>query len=577
MTPQSSLPDPEHWSRLRRWLQPGMAVKRWALVYVLALTLMALGMALMLTHLYRNAPFPEPVYYATLQFVPRLARGLLLVLLGAGLMAWATWKLVATFVGLLLPHFPYRGRHPGRVGLGEALWAQRILSRGPRVVAIGGGTGLSTLLRGLKRSTSNLTAVVTVCDDGGSSGRLRRDLRVLPPGDFRQCIAALADSDPLVTALFEHRFAEAPDGPRHDLAGHAFGNLYIAAMAQITGSFERALEESARVLNVRGRILPSTLEDVTLCAELADRSTVAGESLIPERAQPGQGGHGAPAGGHGPGDRAAPVGAGSTPNGAAPAPDTLDTLDTRALQALTLSAPPPAPRPVDDGAPDLATAAATGGNPIRRVFLEPEQPPVYPEVVRALLDADLIVIGPGSLYTSILPNLLVGDLARALCWSRAAKVYVCNVATQPGETDGYTVAAHVRAIRAHLAERLGPGVTGVPFTHVLVNSNLDPDLPAAWNVTRPEVGEAERAELAELGVSVLAADVVDAARPTRHDPQKLAQALLAALPRLRPAPRPSRLTALRAWTGTVAARAEAPPDLSRAAFSGLTEPAPRRR
>jgi 2-phospho-L-lactate transferase/gluconeogenesis factor (CofD/UPF0052 family) len=562
-----------------------MAVKRWVLVYVLALTLVALGMALMLTHLYRNAPFPEPVYYATLQFVPRLARGLLLVLIGAGLMGWATWKLVATFVGLLLPHFPYRGRHPGRFGLGEALWAQRILSRGPRVVAIGGGTGLSTLLRGLKLSTSNLTAVVTVCDDGGSSGRLRRDLRVLPPGDFRQCIAALADSDPLVTALFEHRFAEAADGQRHDLAGHAFGNLYIAAMAQITGSFERALEESARVLNVRGRILPSTLEDVTLCAELADRSTVAGESLIPERAQPGHGGHGDHGdhgdhgAGHGPAAAGAhavtaAVGVGATPNGAAAAPE---ILDTRALQALTLSAPPPAARPADDGAPDLATAAATGGNPIRRVFLEPEQPPVYPEVVRALLDADLIVIGPGSLYTSILPNLLVGDLARALCWSRAAKVYVCNVATQPGETDGYNVAAHVRAIRAHLAERLGPGVTGVPFTHVLVNSNLVPDIPEAWNVTRPEVGEAERAELAELGVSVLAADVVDEARPTRHDPQKLAQALLSALHRLRPTPGASPLTALRAWTGNVAARAETRPELSRAAFAGLAEPAARRR
>ena len=198
-------------------------------------------------------------------------------------------------------------------------------------------------------------------------------------------------------------------------------------------------------------------------------------------------------------------------------------------------------------------------------------------MVRALLDADLIVIGPGSLYTSILPNLLVGDLARALCWSRAAKVYVCNVATQPGETDGYTVAAHVRAIRAHLAERLGPGVTGVPFTHVLVNANLDPDIPAAWNVTRPAVGEAERAELAELGVSVLAADVVDDGPADAPRPAEAGPGPAPALPRLRPAPRPSRLTALRAWTGTVTARAETPPDLSRAAFSGLPGPAPRRR
>ena len=336
----------------------------------------------------------------------------------------------------------------------------------------GAAPGCPPCCGGSRRYTGNLTAVVTVCDDGGSSGRLRRDLRVLPPGDFRQCIAALADADPLVTALFEHRFPDGPRRPRarprgpgaggrHDLAGHAFGNLYIAAMAQVTGSFERALAETARVLNVRGRILPSTLEDVTLCAELADRSTVAGESAIPARAGAGPGATGAHAAptGTAPRRRGGRRGA---PNGAAPAaPDPLDALDTGALQALTLHGAPArrgraaAARPGGRGRPDRATAAATGGNPIRRVYLEPAAPPAYPEAVRALLDADLVVVGPGSLYTSLLPNLLVGDLARALCWSRAVKVYVCNVATQPGETDGYGVAAHVRAIREHLAAGIG--------------------------------------------------------------------------------------------------------------------------
>ncbi len=219
MAEPAPLPKPEHWARLRRWLRPGIGVKRWLALYAAALTLVALGAGLLLTHLYRTAPFPEPVYYATLQFVPRAERGVLLLLAGGGLLALATWKLAATFVGLLLPHFPYRGRHPGRSGLGEALWAQRVLSRGPRVVAIGGGTGLSTLLRGLKAHTGNLTAVVTVGDDGGSSGRLRRDLRVPPPGDFRQCIAALADADPLVTALFEHRFPDGPPGGAATAAG----------------------------------------------------------------------------------------------------------------------------------------------------------------------------------------------------------------------------------------------------------------------------------------------------------------------------------------------------------------------
>ena len=196
------------------------------------------------------------------------------------------------------------------------------------------------------------------------------------------------------------------------------------------------------------------------------------------------------------------------------------------------------------------------------MYLDPAAPPAYPEAVRALLDADLVVLGPGSLYTSLLPNLLVGDLARALCWSRAVKVYVCNVATQPGETDGYGVAAHVRAIREHLAAGIGlpvPGAPGAPagpggaapFTHVLVNSNLAPAVPAAWGVTRPAVGPAERDELAALGVAVLEADVVDAARPTRHDPQKLARALLTAYARLRQAPGTSPFSAMRSWAGTL--------------------------
>ena len=475
----------ERWSRLRRWMQPGLAVKRWLLVYLASLTLIALGMGLVLTHFYRVAPFPEPAYYLTLQFIPRLWRGLLFIAIGGAFMALATMRLVSSFVGLLVPH--YRGR------VGDALYTQRVLRRGAKVVAIGGGTGLSTLLRGLKEHTSNITAIVTVCDDGGSSGRLRRDLRLLPPGDFRQCIAALADSDPLVTKLFEHRFQS--DGS--DLKGHAFGNLFIAALAQITGSFETALEESSRVLAVRGRILPSTLEDVRLCAELADRSTVAGESRIPELVSGLA--HGEPHGGQ----------HGSEPGAASAVCQTPDS--------------------------------ATSHNPIRRVFMQPEHPPVYPEVVRCLLDADLIVIGPGSLYTSILPNLLVDDLARALCWSRATKIFVCNVATQPGETDEYDVVDHVKAVYAHLEERLGVPVGQragvrtplVPFTHVLVNDNLRPDIPAEWGVSRPTDGSEA---LAAMGVAVIEADVVDEARPTRHDSRKLARALLLAHAQLRTEP-----------------------------------------
>ena len=494
MIQPTSLPAPERKARLWRWLRPGLSIKRWIFVYFVSLTLLALGLGLVMAHLYRTAPFPSPVYYLTLQFIPRLLRGILFLALGGGLMAWATLRIISSFVGLLVPH--YRGR------LGDALYSQRVLGRGPKIVAIGGGTGLSSLLRGLKEYTSNITAVVTVCDDGGSSGRLRRDLRVLPPGDFRQCIAALADSDPLVTKLFEHRF-QANGRGESELTGHAFGNLFIAAMAQITGSFERALEESSRVLAVRGRILPSTLEDVVLCAELADSSTVQGESLIPERAGGGHAVH---------------------------------------TDAPTLGA---------DGEVCDAPEIATPSNPIKRVYLEPERPAVYPEVVRSLLDADLVVIGPGSLFTSILPNLLVDDLARALCWSRAKKVYVCNVATQPGETDHYEVADHVRVIYQHLRDRLGVpvgrrdalDVATIPFTHVLVNTNMEPHVPDEWGVSRPTP---DYTALAELGVEVIEADVVDAARPTRHDPLKLAGTLIEVLSSPRTATRTAPLAALKA-------------------------------
>jgi 2-phospho-L-lactate transferase/gluconeogenesis factor (CofD/UPF0052 family) len=557
----ASISGQERWARLWRWLQPGLGIKRWIIVYLFSLTLIALGLGLILTHLYRTAPFPSPVYYLTLQFIPRLERGLLLFGAGAALMVLSTVHLLATFLGLLVPH--YRGR------VGEALYEQRVLRRGIKVVAIGGGTGLSTLLRGMKEHTSNITAVVTVCDDGGSSGRLRRDLRLLPPGDFRQCIAALADADPLVTRLFEHRFQAAGS----DLKGHSFGNLFIAALAQITGSFEHALEESSRVLAVRGRILPSTLEDVTLCAELADQSVVHGESLIPAvvsgQSHQGQSGH--QTAGH---NATAEHDAGAAPR---PAQSSLPAFGAPAppqtIEAGTNGAAGEAgPLRCEDGSPAEMT---DGGNPIQRVFLRPEHPAVYPEVVRSLLDADLIVIGPGSLYTSILPNLLVDDLARALCWSRAVKIYVCNVATQPGETDGYDVVDHVRAIHQHLEERLavpvgrteGNRAALVPFTHVLVNSNLQPEIPSEWGVTRPSDGAAA---LAPLGIQVIEADVVDESRPTRHDPAKLARALMQAYAELRAAQSPSPLRWITCWARSVRPPARGPAPALQPAHTAVT-------
>jgi uncharacterized cofD-like protein len=328
----------------------------------------------------------------------------------------------------------------------NAVYQYRRRGRGSKVVAIGGGHGLSVLLRGLKQYTSNITAIVTVADDGGSSGRLRRELGVLPPGDFRNCIAALADDEALTTQLFQYRFSSPPSGTSgksSSLNGHSFGNLFITAMAEVTGSFERAILESGQVLAVQGRVLPSTLRDVTLMADLQAESVrlsrVTGESSI-----------------------------------------------TKADGAIT------------------------------RVYLEPDDAPAYPGAVRALLDADLIVAGPGSLYTSVLPNLLVPDVARAVRASQATKVYVCNVATQRGETDGYSTGDHVRALEAHV----GAGL----FPLVLANDNLVVDFDAPSGVELVPLDFPPRAEY-----QVLATDLVDPVHPWRHDSDKLARALLQTL------------------------------------------------
>lgn len=305
----------------------------------------------------------------------------------------------------------------------------------PRVVAIGGGTGLSTLLRGLKVHTPHLTAIVTVADDGGSSGRLRRSLGVLPPGDFRNCIAALADDESLITQLFQYRF-----GQGNELDGHSFGNLFITALAAVTGSFEQAIAEAGRVLTIRGRILPSTLENVTLVADLRAESALAAPGLTRVEGE---------------------------------------------------------------------SAIPKAGYPIERVFLQPEGVRAYPEAVRAILAADLIVAGPGSLFTSILPNLLVDDIRRAVAASPAWKLFVCNVATQPGETEGLDVGQHVAALQRHVGRGL--------FCHVLANDNLK------TSREQPQLQPVALTYPPDGGYQVLAADVIDPAAPWRHHSAKLAE------------------------------------------------------
>ncbi|MBL8097015.1 MAG: YvcK family protein [Anaerolineales bacterium] len=423
----------------RNWLPVGLGIKRWLAVLLLAITFLGLGLAYLLVDVYREVALPPVIAVLTLQFLARPIRAVILGAVGLGLLAWSLTRLNAA---LLAPFV-----RPGQsVALAVSEYRRR--GRGPRIVAIGGGTGLSTLLRGLKHYTSNITAVVTVADDGGSSGRLRSTLGVLPPGDFRNCIAALADDESLVTQLFQYRFAGS-----QDVGGHPLGNLFITAMAQVTGSFESALVESSKVLNIRGQVLPSTLRNVTLIGEVAGETgtaVVEGESRL----------------GHS-------VGA------------------------------------------------------IQRVSLRPEDPAAYPPVLKAVLNADLIVLGPGSLYTSLIPNLLVPDLAAAIGASHGLKVYVCNTATQPGETDDYDVGAHARAIDRHTR----PGL----FPVVMANANRTGELLPQLRWVAPTVAAHSAAHsTAQAGpamrpgpeAEVVLADLIDSDRPWRHDSEKLAAALL---------------------------------------------------
>src|SRR2546430_3368565 len=422
--------------RVVRWFTPGLHVKRWLVLLMVGMVLVSLGIGYALANVYRSGVRLPPIfYYLTLQFLDRYARFGLFAGLGLGIILYALYKLTQSVLG---PFLPGRDR-----ALPEIIYNYRFLQKGPRVVALGGGTGLSTLLRGLKKYTGNLTAIVTVADDGGSSGRLRAEYRILPPGDFRQCITALADVEPLMTTLFQHRFKEG------SLNGHSFGNLFIMAMAEITGDFEHAIRESGRVLAVRGQIVPSTLSDVTLMAEMADGQTRVGESSIPH------------------------------PNG-------------------------------DDGNGAVATA-------IKRVFLEPE-PTINPEAEEAILNAEMIIVGPGSLYTSILPNLVVDGMAEALKASPAIKVFVCNVATQPGETDAFRVSDHLKAIESHMSTNI--------FDFVVVNSNNNFPLPPSAQTAGIKRVVYDPATVNQRSIHAVLVDVVNSRISTHHDPDKLARAIM---------------------------------------------------
>jgi uncharacterized cofD-like protein len=446
---------------LRRWLTPGIGVKRWLVVAFAGLLLIAIGVAHVLRQLTADLEPSDTlstvIDVVTLQWLPYQLRGLIAGVLGVSLFGYGAYRVIRALVD---PFEAWDGEQP----MVEVIYQKRFLARGPRVVAIGGGTGLSMLLRGLKEHTSNLTAVVTVADDGGSSGVLRTQLGIPAVGDIRNCIVALADAEPLMGRLLQYRFPGAStafDPPDHPvsgpsapspqdsrdkemppagLGGHAVGNLLLAALVQLEdGDFEEAVREMNRVLAVRGRVVPATATVISLCARLDDGTEVTGQSRI----------------------------------------------------------------------------ATT--NDVDRVWVTPEDVRPTNDALEAIADAELIVIGPGSLFTSLLPALVVPGIREAIAASGALVVFVCNVATQPGETGGFDLADHLDALARHGAGQL-PDI-------VLANNRFDAHAPTGW------LGQPVKLRwpsAASPGPRLVLEDLVDPDNAHHHDSERLATAVIGA-------------------------------------------------
>ena len=400
--------------RFLRLLHPGVGLKRWALIGAVGVAFCSIGLAYLIRKFF-SVSFPD--------FLPWYFEGFFLLTVGGG-------AILLSMYGFYKALSPLFMRSKSIDAVADTVYNRWSRGRGPKVVAIGGGTGQSVLLRGLRLHTDNLTAIITVADDGGSSGILRRELGVLPPGDFRNCLVALSEDESLLADLFQYRFDEGSG-----LKGHSFGNLFIVAMTNVTKSFDQALVESSRVLAVRGGLLPSTSADLRLSARFRDGSVVRGESSITDH-----------------------------------------------------------------------------GGEIERLMIEPASAPAHPLAVQAIEEADIVVIGPGSLYTSILPNILVKGISDALARTDATVIYVCNVATQVGETDSYAVRDHVMALQRHTFDSIADCV--------LANSN---PLPLDDRFAgQPVVHDGQPMPHAR----VVLTDMADSAHPVRHDADKLASAIM---------------------------------------------------
>ncbi|HEY9697955.1 MAG TPA: gluconeogenesis factor YvcK family protein [Trichocoleus sp.] len=418
-----------------KWLAPGLFVKRWLFISAAGIVCIGLGLAVWsnLTPIYYLIELTREMLRVITTLLPNYISGPLVIIAGFLLILWGQSRSFGAITEVLMPE--------GDVELIDRLMNHRRLNRGPKIVVLGGGTGLSTLLRGLKSYSANITAIVTVADDGGSSGRLRREIGVLPPGDIRNCLAALADEEKLMTELFQYRF-QAGDG----LVGHSFGNLFLTAMSEVTDrDLEKAIAASSKVLAVRGQVLPATLADVRLWADLADGRHIEGESNITE-----------------------------------------------------------------------------AGGKIVRIGCTPANPPALPKALQAIEEADYIIIGPGSLYTSIIPNMLVPDITASIARSKALRIYVCNIMTQPGETDGFTVSDHIRTLDRMIGTRLFDAVLVQkisPSANALIRYAQEGSHPVYF----------DREAVMQLGRRAIVANVMDEEEGTglvRHNPDRLARILL---------------------------------------------------
>ncbi len=408
------------------WLRPGMKIKRWLLLCMAGIIFISLGLVFIV-----KKEYIEPVYKIISALL--IIAGCVSVIISGRILAKTLYHVISKGGFRILLDADK---------LSSLLYEKRILINGPKIVAIGGGTGLSTMLRGLKEFSSNITAVVTVADDGGGSGVLRQDLGILPPGDIRNCVLALADTEPIMQQLLQYRFTNGM------LKGQSFGNLFLAAMDGISTSFEEAVRKMCNVLAVTGRVLPVTLDNVQLCAELEDGSIICGESNIGKHniIHPGK---------------------------------------------------------------------------IKRVFLEPQPTKPLQEVLDAISEADIVVLGPGSLYTSIIPNLLVDGICDALKNTSALKVYVCNVMTQPGETEGYSVSDHIRAIERH-------SFKGIIDCCIVNTADIPDDLRKKYNDDGADMVRLDMEMLNKAGVKVITGDYISIIDNNyiRHNPRKLAMTIV---------------------------------------------------